>query len=63
MPAIEGFIKPVGDVLHLHRQPAIGLCGAHQMLQGFFTQLDLILQHAQVILQHRVRVVLTHFLE
>ncbi|MCY1416080.1 hypothetical protein D9M71_315810 [compost metagenome] len=63
MPAIEGFIKPIGDVLHLHRQPAIGLGGAYQMLQGLFTQLDLILQHAQVVLQHRIMMILAHFLE
>ncbi|MNL33808.1 hypothetical protein D3C87_1557380 [compost metagenome] len=63
VPAIEGFIEPIGDVLHLHRQPTIGLGGAHQLLQGLLAQLDLILQHAQVVLQHRIMVVLTHFLE
>ncbi|MNG17488.1 hypothetical protein D3C84_1014780 [compost metagenome] len=63
MPAIERFVEPVGDVLHLHRQTAIGLRCPNKLLQGFLAQLDLILQHAQVVLQHRVVMVLAHFLE
>jgi hypothetical protein len=50
VPAIERFVEPIGDVLHLHRQPAIGLGGAHQLLQSLFAQLDLILQNTEVVL-------------
>ncbi|MNN84428.1 hypothetical protein D3C81_2015880 [compost metagenome] len=33
------------------------------MLQGLLAELDLILQHLQIVLQHRVGMVLLHFLE
>ncbi|MOA23576.1 hypothetical protein D3C78_1442060 [compost metagenome] len=63
MPAVEGFVEPGADVLHFHRQTTIGLGGAHQLLQGLLAQLHLVLQHAQVFAQHRIRVVLLHLVE
>ena len=63
VPAVQGFVEPLGHVLHLDRQAAIGFGGAHQLLQGLFALLDLFLQHAEVFLQGRVVVVLDDFLE
>ena len=63
MPAVQGLIQPLRNVLNLDRQPTVGLGCAHQLLQGFLTQFDLILKHAQIVLQIRVKVIATHLLE
>ncbi|MNH03199.1 hypothetical protein D3C79_624530 [compost metagenome] len=63
MPTIEGLIQPGGDLLVLHRHTPIGFGGAHQVLQGFLAQLDLILKYGQIFLQQRIAVVLAHFLD
>ncbi|MNI07793.1 hypothetical protein D3C73_608080 [compost metagenome] len=63
MPAVQRFVEPVSDVLHLDSQTPVGFGGPHQLLQGLLAEFDLILQHLQIVLQHRVGMVLLHFLE
>ena len=63
VPAIQGFVEPLGHVLHFHRQAAIGFGGAHQLLQSLLALLDLLAQYAEVFLQRRIGVVLNHFVK
>lgn len=63
MPATKRFVQPSRGSLLFHGHAPIGFGGAHQLLEGLFALLDLLLQHREVVLQRGVVMVLTHFLE
>ncbi|MNE59310.1 hypothetical protein D3C80_1543960 [compost metagenome] len=63
MPAVERLVQPGGHILLHDGQASIGFGCAHQLLQGLFAQLYLVLEDLQVLLQQRVGVVLAHFVD
>ncbi len=63
VPAVQRFVEPGGDILLDHRQAPVGFGSAHQLLQGFLAQLDLVLKDLQVFLQQRIGMVLAHLVE
>ncbi|MNZ55444.1 hypothetical protein D3C78_733710 [compost metagenome] len=64
MPALQHRLQPLAHGLLADRLAALGLGGAHQLLQGLLAQLDLLLEQGQILLQRRlVTVLLAQLLE